>query len=415
MDCAKVNSKTKFNQLAIFGEAPAFSEPLHVGRPNVPDQEVFLERVVDILESRWLTNRGPYVKRFEEAISEHLSVKHCVVVSNATFGLALLASALDLSGEVIMPAFTFVATPHALQWQNVVPVFCDVDPDTHNIDPSQVKRLITPATSAILGVHVWGRPCDTESLEKLAHDNDLAIFYDAAHAFGCTHRGKFIGNFGSAEVFSFHATKFLHSFEGGAITTNDGVLAEKLRCMKNFGFDDCGDGVFLGLNAKMPEVSAAMGLTCLENIDFLVRRNRENYEAYRDELNNVEGIHLLEYDEQESRNYQFVIIEFCDEYSGSARDLIMQVLHAEGVLAKRYFHPGCHRVEPYKSIARDKQLELRNTENLAGSLLALPTGDVINRSEIRMICSIVKLCTQNFGELVAKAHPSEAIENIEML
>jgi dTDP-4-amino-4,6-dideoxygalactose transaminase len=395
---AKMNGKTKFKQLAIFGNAPAFREPLHVGRPNIPDREIFLERVVDILESRWLTNRGPYVKRFEEAISEYLGVEHCVVVANATLGLALLASALDLSGEVVMPAFTFVATPHALKWQKLDPVFCDVDPHTHNIDPRQVKRLITPATSAILGVHVWGRPCDTESLEKLANDHNLAIFYDAAHAFGCTHRGKFIGNFGSAEVFSFHATKFLHSFEGGAITTNDGELAERLRCMKNFGFDACGEGEFLGLNAKMPEVSAAMGLTSLENIDNLIRKNQDNYHAYQDALAELEEVSLLKYDEKERRNYQFVVIDLGKEFDGPPRDLLMRVLHAEGVLAKRYFHPGCHRVAPYKSNDLDEH-SLKVTEKLADSLLALPTGDMINRSEINMICSIIKLYVQNFDEL----------------
>ncbi|KKK55456.1 hypothetical protein LCGC14_3074370, partial [marine sediment metagenome] len=224
------------SDLAIFGAAPAFNEPLHVGRPNIGNKGKFYERLDDILDRRWLTNDGCYVGEFEQKVAEYLGVKHCIAICNGTIALEIAIRALGLTGEVILPSFTFVATASALRWQGITPVFCDIDYQTYGLDWREIERAITPRTTGIIGVHVFGRPCATEMLTSIAKGNGLSLLFDAAHAFGCSHGGRMIGNFGNAEVFSFHATKFFNTFEGGAIVTNDDELAERVRLMKNFGF-----------------------------------------------------------------------------------------------------------------------------------------------------------------------------------
>ncbi len=189
---------------------------LHVGRPTIANRKEFLQRVNRILDSQWFTNDGPMVREFEQKIAEFLGVRNCVATCNGTVALELAYRAVGLSGEVIVPSFTFVATVHALHWQGITPVFCDIDPETHNIDPDLVKSLITERTTGIVGVHVWGRPCAIERLQAIADRHGLQLVFDVAHAFACSYGGTKIGNFGRCEVFSFHATKFMHSFEGGA-------------------------------------------------------------------------------------------------------------------------------------------------------------------------------------------------------
>lgn len=233
---SSVDTQTSIDQLAIFGGVPAFEESLHVGRPNIGKRERLLERINEMLDRRWLTNNSPFVRQFEQRIAEMLGVKHCVAMCNATVALEIAIRAAGLSGEVIVPSFTFIATAHALQWQEITPVFCDIDPHTHNLDPRRVEQMITPRTTGIIGVHVWGRACDVEALTDIAQCHHLKLLFDAAHAFGCSYKGRMIGNFGDVEVFSFHATKFFNTFEGGAVVTNDDDLANKIRLMKNFGF-----------------------------------------------------------------------------------------------------------------------------------------------------------------------------------
>ena len=213
--------KAALEDLAIFGGSPAFAELLHVGRPNIGDRGRLLERIHDLLDRRWLTNNGPYVLEFERQLCQLTGAPHCIVTCNGTVALEIAIRAAGMSQEVIVPAFTFVATAHALQWQGITPVFCDVDPSTHNLDPESVERSITPRTTGILGVHLWGRACRVDELAEIARRHGLKLLFDAAHALGCTHRGRMVGGFGDAEVFSFHATKFVNSFEGGAIVTAD--------------------------------------------------------------------------------------------------------------------------------------------------------------------------------------------------
>lgn len=376
-------------QLAIFGRPPAFAETLHVGRPNIGDRARFLARLNDILDRRWLTNRGEYVVELERRIAELLGVRNSILVSNGTIGLELLIRALDLHGEVIVPAFTFVATAHALQWQQITPVFADIRSDTHCLDPGSVEAMITPRTSGIIGVHVWGRPCAIEELTGIAARHNLKLVFDAAHAFGCAHEGRMIGSFGEAEVFSFHATKIMNTFEGGAIVTNNERLAEKLRLMQNFGFRGYDNVVYLGINGKMSEVCAAMGLTNLESLDEVIRRNLDNYRSYQRELAGIPGLRLVAYDERHRCNYQYVVATVGGD-SALTRDELVQVLHAENVMARRYFFPGVHRMEPYRSYFPHAHLLLPVTEQVCRQVLVLPTGTAVSGEDIVRMCGLIR-------------------------
>ncbi len=383
-------AKSTVPELAVLGGTPAFAQPLHVGRPNLGDRERLFARFNEMLDRRWLSNNGPFVQEFERKISESLGVKHAICVCNATIGLEIAIRAADLSGEVIVPAYTFVATAHALQWQEITPVFADMDPATHNLDPALIERHITPRTTAILGTHVWGRPCAVAALQEIATRRGLKLMFDAAHAFGCSLGGRSVGGFGLAEVFSFHATKFLNSFEGGAITTNDDALAQRIRLMTNFGFAGFDKVIHIGTNGKMNEACAAMGLTCLEGIDEVVAVNRRNHAAYKASLAGVPGISLIAYDEAEQNNYQYIVIEVDESMVGLHRDEVVRVLHAENVLARKYFWPGVHRMEPYCSLFPHAHLLLPETERVAGQGIVLPTGTAVSEVDVARICGLIR-------------------------
>ena len=286
--------KSCVDDLGVFGGSPAFADKLHVGRPNIGNRDRLFSRLNDLLDRRWLSNDGPYVQELEETLASRLGVRHCVAVANATMGMQIAIRSAGLTGEVIVPSFAFVSLPHALLWQGVTPVFCEIDPRTHNLSPAHVETLITPQVTGIIGVHVWGRPCAVDELAEIADRRGLTLLYDAAHALLCSHGGRMIGGFGRAEVLSFHATKFVNSFEGGAIATNDDELANRARLMRNFGFTGYDEVCGLGTNGKMSEASAAMGLTSLESADSFIADNRRNYLAYRRRLSNVAGLELVD-------------------------------------------------------------------------------------------------------------------------
>lgn len=378
------------NEFAIFGGTPAFAEQLHVGRPNIGDRTRLLELFNQILDTKRLSNMGPMERDFEQRVAEMLGVKHCVAMCNATVAMEIAIRALGLTGEVIVPSFTFVATAHALQWQQIVPVFCDIDPETHCLDPRAVEKMITPRTTGIVGVHLWGRGCEIDALTEIANRHHLKLLFDAAHAFACSYEGRMIGSFGDAEVFSFHATKFFNTFEGGAVTTNNDELAEKIRLMKNFGFAGYDQVIYVGTNGKMSEISAAMGLTSLESLNDFVETNHRNYQQYRIELTEVPGLRLLTFDEHEKCNYQYIVVEIDAAKAGISRDELVQVLHAENIIARRYFYPGCHRMEPYRTNYPDAGLALPLTEQLADRVITLPTGTAVGETEISGIGRIIR-------------------------
>lgn len=379
----------KLERLAVFGGTPVFPLPLHVGIPNIGDKHRLFERIEDILNRRVLTNRGPMVREFEERIADYVGVRHCISMSNGTVALEIVTRALGLANEVITPSMTFVATAHALQWQQITPVFCDIRPGGYHMDPARIKGLVTPRTTGILPVNLWGHPCDIDTTLSVAGKYGLPVVFDSAHAFGCSYRGKMIGGFGSAEVFSFHATKFINSFEGGAVVTDNDELAEKVRLMQNFGFEGRERVGHVGINGKMTEVEAAMGLTSLEAMDQFVEHNRQNYQAYQEGLQGISGVELVDYDERERCNYQYIVMEIDERIASVTCEELLEVIIAENVDARRYFYPGCHRMEPYRSYFPNAGMLLENTEKLLDKVLTLPTGTAISVDEIRKITALI--------------------------
>jgi dTDP-4-amino-4,6-dideoxygalactose transaminase len=374
--------------LAIHGGPPAFAEPVHVGRPNIGNRDAFLQNVGKILDNHWLTNNGPMVQEFERRIAQFLGVKHCVAMCNGTIALEIAIRALGLEGEVIVPSWTFVATAHALYWQGITPVFADIDPATHNLDPDAVRRMITPRTSGIIGVHLWGRAAPVQELQTIADEHGLKLMFDAAHAFGSTHKGQTIGRFGACEVLSFHATKAFNTMEGGAVVTNNDELAEAMRLMRNFGFKGYDNVIHPGTNGKMIEVCAAMGLANLAGFDDIVAINRRNHAAYKKALTDIAGIRVLDYDPSERNSHHYVVIEI-DEIFPVSRDAIVSALHAENIRARKYFWPGCHKMKPYRDLFPHAGLMLENTHDLSQRVIVLPTGRTLTPDLIEQICRVI--------------------------
>lgn len=365
-----------------------FTAPLHVGYPNMGDRSIFEDSIKRILDSRWYTNNGVYVQEFERQICCRWGVKNAVAVTNGTLALMLACRALDLRGEVIMPALTFPGTAHALRWQGLTPVFVDVEPQTGLLSPEAAKAAITSNTTAILGVHLWGRPCAVDDLQALADRHGLPLFYDASHAADCAVNGLFVGNFGRCECFSLHATNVLHSFEGGLITTDDAGLARKLRLLRNFGIsgEDRYEGV--GINAKMTESCAAMGLANLEKLDELMAENRSIYTAYVSGLRGIPGIEPLLYEDGDQRyNFHYFVIRVLPQF-GISRDMLHIWLKGHNVLARRQYWPGCHRLEPYAE--RCMTLSLPHADGLCAQCLALPCGPQVERGYVEEVCRLIR-------------------------
>jgi dTDP-4-amino-4,6-dideoxy-D-glucose transaminase len=378
-------AKHSISDLALYGGQPAFPEPLLVGVPNVVDRDRFLRRVGQLLDRRWLSNRGPLVHEFESRIADLAGVAHAVTTCNATAALQLALAADGVTGEVVVPSFTFPATPHAVRWLGLRPVFADVLEDG-TLDPRGVAAAIGPLTSAVLAVHLWGRPCRTAELARVTRDAGVALYYDAAHALGCSSDGRMIGGFGRAEVFSFHATKFVNSFEGGALVTDDAELAERVRLMSNFGITGEDEVGLVGTNAKMSEVCAAMGLASFDTLPTVVARNEANYEAYCRGLAAVPGVEVLAFDRRERNNYQYVVLDVAAA-GGLDRDRLARILRAENVVGKRYFAPGCHRTAAYRSVP---PLCLPVTEALSERLLVMPTGMSVTPEQVAGICRLIE-------------------------
>jgi dTDP-4-amino-4,6-dideoxygalactose transaminase len=396
------STKGGAEELAILGGRPAFAEPLHVGRPNIGDRNSLLRRLDEMLDLKWLTNDGKFVRELESRVAELVQAPHAVAFCNATLALELVLDALDVKGEVILPSFTFVATAHAVLRRNLVPVFCDIDLTNHVVDPASVRAAITPRTGAIIGVHVWDRICPADELEELAREARVPLIFDAAHAFGSRYGKRPVGILGDAEVFSLHATKFVNSFEGGIVTTHNGALAERLRLLRNFGFEDQDQVVCLGTNAKMSEISAAMGITSLESMNRFIERNVENHNCYARVLAGLPGIRLVTGVGPDFRNLQYVVLEIDESIAGIHRDELLEVLRAENVLARKYFFPGCHRVEPYRSM-QIPRTTLPNTELICDRVLVLPTGMGVDDEAITRVGRIFRLAVENAAALKVRS------------
>jgi len=387
--------KHEASDLAVLGGPPLFDKRLYVGRPNVGRglRDRLLGMVREILDSRWLSNNGPMVQRFERRVAEIAGSEHCVAMCNATAGLQVAIRAARVTGEVIVPSFTFPGTAHAASWLGLTPVFCDIDPATHNIDPALIEDLITERTTGILAVHLWGRPCAVDRIGEIAERRQLSVIYDAAHALGCTTGGRPIGGLGDASVYSFHATKFVTAFEGGALVTNDAALAERARAMTNFGLTGEHEVSWPGTNAKMSEVSAAMGLASLDAMAEIVAANRDNWVGYSAGLAGLPGVTVLGFAPDEQHNYQYLVVEV-DDRAPLDRDTLMRVLQAEKVMCRRYFYPGCHRLAAYPGT-----VSLPQTDAAAARVLQLPTGLDVGPDDVRRVCALVRFAFEHADEV----------------
>jgi len=352
-----------------------FNQNLVRFRPNLPDLTDFCDYVEAIYEDGWLTNDGPFVRELESTLQEKTGFTYAIAVANGTLGLSIAARALSIFGDFITPSFTFIATPHALHWSGAIPQFADLLPFTYDMDPEWIEALITPHTTGIVPVNVFGTTCDTTNSCYLSH---LPVLVDAAHSLGCP-----ISKSCDAAVISLHATKIAHSFEGGAILTDSPKIAEDCARMRGFGFSGQDNIVSLGINAKMSEVHAAMGLLTLQNLDDIIKHNQANYTLYANELDMTPGIRIL----PTGSNYHYLPI-----WVERNRDDLLQTLKDNGILARRYFYPGCHKAEPYASIYPN--LILPETENLCDHILILPTGLSVDSGDIARVCDTIWRFTQ---------------------
>jgi dTDP-4-amino-4,6-dideoxygalactose transaminase len=360
----------------------------------MPDPERLARDITRILESRKLTN-GPYVRELEERAAEYLGVRHCVAVSSCTSGLMLVLRAADLSGDVVVPSFTFAATAHAVSWNGLRPVFADVDPETLTLSPDAVRRVLGVRTSAILATHVYGTPCDVEGLAVVALEGGIQLFFDAAHAFGSRRRETQVGGFGHAEVFSLSPTKVLVAAEGGIIATNDDVLAERCRIGRDYGNPGNYDCLFVGLNARMSEFHAALALLSLEGLEDRIRRRNELAAGYREALAEIEGISFPLVAEGDRSTFKDFTILVDPEAFGMDADQLARGLAAEGIETRRYYSPPVHAMRAYRSIHNGSP-RLPTTEKAAGMVLTLPLLSEMSDTEVVRVADAVAAIQGSF-------------------
>jgi len=379
---------------ALFGAPPAFAQPLPIGQLYFPSWERYQQAFLGIFERQYYTEYGPLNQQLEQKLQQFLGVRHAICVTNATIALMMLADAMGLTGKVILPAFTFIASAQSLSWAGLEPVFCDVDPDTHQIDLKQIEALIDKDVSAIMGVHLWGGACDPKALAELAEAHGVQLYFDAAHAFGCAVDGVRVGNFGRAEVFSFHATKILSATEGGCICTNDDVLAARLRTMRSTAGAGKQVEVTKTVNGRMSEAQAAIALLSLEDFPANQKNNETLYRLYAAQLATTPGLHLVQPSGVSFSNYQYLVCRVDERTFGLTRDLLIALLKAENVNARRYFYPGLHRSIPYVQELPQYLERLPNTDSLCASCIQLPIGALVSAQNVERICAILSRAHQ---------------------
>lgn len=378
---------------AILNGKPIFEKAMPIIKPNANEfAEECSEKIRNILKSNMLTNVNIYVREFEKKAGEYLKVKNAIAISSGTSGLILSLHALGIKNkEIILPSFTFSASVHACYWNNCKIIFGEID-DTFTLDIEDVKNKITKKTSAIMGVHMYGNPCNIKALKEIAEDNNLKIVYDAAHAFGSKYFSQQIGSFGDAEVFSLSPTKLITTFEGGLITTNDKKFAEKLRVLRNYGNNADYTCDLPGLNARMPEVNAILGISMMEHIDEYVK-NRNNYVSlFKKGLIDIKGISYQKIRENcVSTNKDFSLI-IDEKKFGMNRDYLEIALQKENISTKKYFFPPMHKLKAYKNI---KAKNLDYTEKISNNVLSLPIYNKMEKETIEKICFAIKRIYEN--------------------
>jgi dTDP-4-amino-4,6-dideoxygalactose transaminase len=372
-----------------------FSKPIYITRPLLPNREDVYRKIDEIFDSQWLTNNGPQHKLFEKVLVNYLQVPQLSLVNNGTSALQLACQALRLSGEVITTPFTFAATPHVLYWNSIKPVFCDIEENSWNIDVDQIESLITPSTSAILPVHVFGNPCNLEKIQKIAERYGLKVIYDASHCFGIKINGQGIGNFGDISTFSFHATKIFNTFEGGALTCNDPTIKKRVDLAKNFGFQGENSVVVPGINAKMNEFQAAIGLLVLDIFEDEVEKRKKLTKLYQDRLNEIKGITFLnKIDKKVNYNYYNFVIRVDKDKYGKSRDNLYEELKKYNVFTRKYFYPLCSQFQCYKNYLSSPSDNFLIADKVSKEVLSLPLYGSLTDEDVNKICDIMILISR---------------------
>lgn len=360
-----------------------------VTQPLLPPLEEFVPYLEKIWESKWLTNNGQYHVQLEKALSEFLGVKHVCLFSNGTLALITALQALRINGEVITTPFSFVATTHSLWWNNITPVFADIEPNTYNLDPIKVEAAINPKTTAIMPVHVYGNPCDLEAFQKLADSYNLKLIYDSAHAFGVEINGNSILNFGDLSILSFHATKVFNTFEGGAIVCHDEKMKRHIDDLKNFGFRDEITVITPGINAKMNEVQAAFGLLQLKYIDEAWCERKKIAESYRKGLSSICGITFLEDLPNVKHAYSYFPILIDKAKFGLSRDELYEKLKTHNIFSRRYFYPLISNFPTYNGLKSSQTNNLPIANEIANKVLCLPIFKGLTNKNLNQIIETI--------------------------
>jgi len=372
-----------------------FEQPVYVTRPLLPDLNEFKAQLSDVWESGWLSNSGQKHRALEIALREHLAVPNISLFNNGTIALIVACQALRLSGEVITTPFTFPATPHVLSWNNVTPVFADIDPETMTIDPVQIESRITARTTGILGVHVYGMPCAVEAIQSIADTYGLKVVYDGAHAFGTALDGKPIGEFGDATMFSFHATKLFHTAEGGALAVRDAALCRRIELLKNFGIRSETEVPMPGINGKMNEIQAALGLLTLRLVEIERLKRVAVANVYRERLANIAGLRIFNLPNSVRSSQQYFIIRIDPTEASISRDQLYDQLKPFNIFVRKYFYPLCSEYSCYRSLPSSLPSMLPHAHKAASEVLSLPLFGELGVEGAHRVCDAIDFVMRN--------------------
>ena len=363
---------------------------INVTQPFLPPLEEFQIYLQQIWKNKYITNNGPFHKQLEQELCNYLGVKHISLFANGTIALLVAIKALELKGEIITTPYSFVATAHSIKWNGLEPVFVDIDPLTCNLDTKKIENAISDQTTAILPVHVYGNPCNTEKIAEIAERYGLKIIYDAAHAFGVTVNGNSILNSGDLSVLSFHATKVFNTFEGGAIVSHTAEMKKKIDDLKNFGFQDQITVEGIGINGKINEVQAAMGLLQLKYIDQVIEKRNRIAELYREKLSEVNGISFLDGIKGVKHNYSYFPIFINEREYGMNRDKVYEELTNHNIFTRRYFYPLISRFSAYKNLPSAEEKSLPVAEQISSEVICLPIYPDLEHRDVERVIGILK-------------------------
>lgn len=365
-------------------------DPVYVTQPALPPLEEFTEYLRQIWDTKILTNNGPFHQQFEKELADYLGVKYISVFANGTLALVTALQALRITGEVITTPFSFVATTHSLWWNNIRPVFVDIEPEFFTLDPEKIEAAITPQTTAIMPVHVYGNPCKMDAIQKIADTYGLKVIYDAAHAFGVTINGNSVLNYGDLSVLSFHATKTFNTIEGGAIICHDEKTKRRIDFLKNFGFADEVTVVEPGINAKMNELQAAYGLVQLKHVDEYITKRKAVAEMYRNELNGIKGIRVFNDIEGIRHSYTYFPVLIDEKEYGLSRDEVYETLKRHNIYGRRYFYPLISRFPTYRGLASANPANLPVANKIAEQVICLPIYSNLDFEVVELIVKLLK-------------------------